>query len=367
MAEDSGIPPRRTSVPVVINFAREVSARIQDNFGSVDNAMMAMVFGAILLASFLVIALLAVYICKHKRKYSRRRSPFDPLASKVMPNYLQHSGYASKQPQMTATVNNGQHRGMDNPMFRRSDMTLNGSSRPDSVSSRRSSSETLSSSPTGNAVTLNPLNPRSGSQRYSKNGMLRMTSAPVLLSPKVSPGSSTGAPPPTPSIHSSGLPDPSRVVNVDPMPNNAVAIRNENGSISGYAQINRGAGGSYVAAANGAIPKHGGSVNSVISSINLSVHSGRESATKSPSEISLQQALRDNILSDSHSRDMTRIHWPRNSIPRRVKKLSWEDEYGTTSRDRDISTLTDPNVSVTPLENQGRSSSEAQIGRAIYF
>ncbi len=71
----------------------------------------------------------------------------------------------------------------------------------------------------------------------------------------------------------------------------------------------------------------------------------------------------DLILSSSNSR----LNWPRNSIPRRVKKLSWEDEndlgYGY---DRDITTatFTDPEISVTPMEG---SSEVSHIGRAIYF
>ena len=66
----------------------------------------------------------------------------------------------------------------------------------------------------------------------------------------------------------------------------------------------------------------------------------------------MQVALRENILSAS-SRELSRIEWPRNSIPRRIKKLSWEDEsvcmyesgqstthYSAFGRDREISTLT---------------------------
>lgn len=72
------------------------------------------------------------------------------------------------------------------------------------------------------------------------------------------------------------------------------------------------------------------------------------------------QALRESIFGGTGT-DLSRLQWPRNSIPRRVKKLSWEDEYGY---DRDISTFTDPEVSVTPLELQLEPS---QVGRAIYF
>ncbi len=56
----------------------------------------------------------------------------------------------------------------------------------------------------------------------------------------------------------------------------------------------------------------------------------------------LQQTLKENIFGNSDLGG-SRIEWPRNSISRRVKKLSWEDE----NADRDISTLTtNPNFSV---------------------
>ena len=77
---------------------------------------------------------------------------------------------------------------------------------------------------------------------------------------------------------------------------------------------------------------------------------------------SSHQALRESILGGTGT-DLSRLQWPRNSIPRRVKKLSWEDEY-EFGYDRDISTLTDPDNSVTPLELQLEPS---QVGRAIYF
>ena len=86
-----------------------------------------------------------------------------------------------------------------------------------------------------------------------------------------------------------------------------------------------------------------------------------------------QQLLREAIFGDSlgtvGSKDMIRIEWPRNSIPRRIKKLSWEDDgTGNTlvpDRDRAVSTLTDPNVRVTPLNI--RTDQPHQVGRSVYF
>ena len=90
------------------------------------------------------------------------------------------------------------------------------------------------------------------------------------------------------------------------------------------------------------------------------------------SKSGLQQTLKENILGSSDLGG-SRIEWPRNSISRRVKKLSWEDE----NADRDISTLTtNPNFSVGVKriddfdddDDLTSASNEPQIsGRAIYF
>ena len=53
---------------------------------------------------------------------------------------------------------------------------------------------------------------------------------------------------------------------------------------------------------------------------------------------------------------LRRVEWPRASIPRRVKKLSWEDELAQyNSQDREVETYLDPNVSVTPMGEGHRS------------
>ncbi len=69
--------------------------------------------------------------------------------------------------------------------------------------------------------------------------------------------------------------------------------------------------------------------------------------------------------------DLLRIQWPRSSISRRVKKLSWEDENEIT-HDRDISTLmTDPNLSFLPGKDEDTRSNAASVSpsheKAVYF
>ena len=88
---------------------------------------------------------------------------------------------------------------------------------------------------------------------------------------------------------------------------------------------------------------------------------------RSPRLQQQQHLLREAIFGENivGARDMVRIEWPRNSIPRRVKKLSWEDENGEV-HDREISTLTDPNVSVTPM-NIRTDSNPQLLGRSVYF
>ena len=107
-----------------------------------------------------------------------------------------------------------------------------------------------------------------------------------------------------------------------------------------------------------------GSADDIISS-RLNIQRGSIDENQSR----LQQTLKENILGSS---DLvgSRIEWPRNSISRRVKKLSWEDE----NADRDISTLTtNPNFSIgvkriDDEDDLTTTSNEPHIsGRAIYF
>ncbi len=75
VAEDSGIPPRRASVPVVVAFAQEVSARIRggDATPILESGLVFVVFGGVLLLFLVVIVFLSAYICKSKRKGRRMR------------------------------------------------------------------------------------------------------------------------------------------------------------------------------------------------------------------------------------------------------------------------------------------------------
>ena len=69
----------------------------------------------------------------------------------------------------------------------------------------------------------------------------------------------------------------------------------------------------------------------------------------------LQEKLKTNILGSNSQ--LKRLEWPHASIPRTVQKLSWDDEL-EKSKDREIITFMDPDVSVTPLQPVCRSSGD---------
>ena len=58
----------------------------------------------------------------------------------------------------------------------------------------------------------------------------------------------------------------------------------------------------------------------------------------------LQEQLKTNILHGGNKR----LEWPRGSIPRTVKKLSWDDEHITS--DDVKNNVINPDVSLTPME-----------------
>jgi hypothetical protein len=258
VAKDSGIPPRQTSVSILVRFGEEL---LQEQFrhrnirrnGEEDEKFTLTVVLGLLLTVFLVISLaLVIYICKDKKKAKR----LSPLNAPIRPQNLNPEVNGGGSPPNETRVWSNSHHRSEPDLY-----MVSGSTKSSSVTSLPG----LSSS----EVALNPLNPQSNNNRYN------------FVDHR-----------PSSSIHQSGLPE-------------------------------------------------------------LSVTSSASNG---------HQALKDSLFGGTGT-DLSRLQWPRNSIPRRVKKLSWEDEYDL-GYDRDITTFTDPDVSVTPLELQLEPST---VGRAIYF
>ena len=73
----------------------------------------------------------------------------------------------------------------------------------------------------------------------------------------------------------------------------------------------------------------------------------------SPGDTSLQSELKTNILQVTSRESAKRLEWPRASIPRTVKKLSWDDEREEDVRDRMedrevTSVMMDVTTAITP-------------------
>ena len=65
--------------------------------------------------------------------------------------------------------------------------------------------------------------------------------------------------------------------------------------------------------------------------------------------------FKTNILGSNPQ--LKRLEWPNASIPRTVKKLSWNDELENTN-DNETFTFMNPDVSVTPMENINRTNGD---------
>lgn len=345
VAEDSGIPPRSSSVPVVVHFEPGVVSGLEGAKLNQVQIMMGLALSLVLL--FIIIISLMIYICKHKRKYSRTSAPGRVQKTHMdqLQNGHNHPPLLLRRPEADPKFmfNERPHSNMtERPS---SDSTLMTIQLNDGRQINRAHDERPRANASSGSVILNPLNPRSASQRYGKNRIIRISHSPMPLYSTLGPANHTSSTPtpPTPSIHSNGLPQRR------PLSSPASSTRSS---------LNGNGTNGISPHPNGTVQKHHGSSASVISGSSVSTQISKDwYDTYASNKRSLTETLKH-----SSYRDLSRIEWPRNSIPRRVKKLSWDDEM---YRDRDISTLTDPNCSVTPLEQQ--SSENVHLGRAIYF
>ena len=282
VAEDSGVPPRRASVPVVVRFDQNSSPSSLRSKGG-HNVVMIVVLSIVIIFSLIVIIGLAVYICKHKK-----RNKTDPARGLTATNrsYSENIHYNLHQletPNMKHDINHNSDvkQANLNPLASRATAsTFSGPVRPQSAASHHSTEP-------GSGPVYNPLNPRSGSRRYVKNGRSSRVHPPTVSMV-------------TPDINQSGLPKVSlQKPAVRPKPPNL--MRSSSTSDLNTAHAN------------------------------------------------LQEELKRAILGSSQT-NISRLEWPSHSMPRLVKKLSYQEEGGDINADRDISTYnyTDPNMSVTP-------------------
>uniref|UniRef100_A0A1B6EHK3 Cadherin domain-containing protein n=2 Tax=Cuerna arida TaxID=1464854 RepID=A0A1B6EHK3_9HEMI len=95
-----------------------------------------------------------------------------------------------------------------------------------------------------------------------------------------------------------------------------------------------------------------------VSNHQVAAHSAnKQKVAPAPPTVPIQTSSRSPSPQSNH-----KITWPAGSIPRRVKKLSWDDE--SDSGHRNNKTELDPDVSVTPLAAEVRND---QLNLTVYF
>ncbi|XP_043245021.1 protocadherin Fat 3-like isoform X2 [Amphibalanus amphitrite] len=245
VARDSGVPPRRSSVPVTVRFPQEL---LGPSTRAESSLLLMIIFGVLLGVLILVIVTLALYICKYKKDRARNRRTSPALGTKV-------ASYVNNSIPHEKLDGGGSGSGPDSP--RSSHIGSNLVVDLDTVNLDRS---------LGGTATLSRSS-RRFSRGASANGSLRNPLA-------------TGAD-----------------LGTATLARQAAAVRGSQRSLQSNASSTFRPGGSV---------------------------SG----------------------------------WPDGSIPKRVKKLSWEDEQNRTELD--------PDVSVTPLPNTPSVEME-QSPVAVYF
>ena len=341
VAEDSGIPPRRASVPVVVKFDSDSSLAGGLRSGHGHNWVMIVILSIVIIFSLMIIIVLGVYICKHKKRNKTRPTSSTNKTYSENIQYNLHQIARSGQSEDVLDIrqsyrgyprssnnNNGVVKNLNPLASAHQNTQLPSNFRSTSVSSNSSSEinfdlqQRRSSTP---QTVYNPLNPRSGSRRYVKNAKNPRIHPPVVSqvsapgpdmerprsqASQASQAQSVAGTNQPPNINQSGLPKP-------PPPPKPSKLKQH--------------------------PKFA------------------STSDLSDAHASLQQELKRAILGSSQgslastAHAPRRLEWPRASLPRAVKKLSWPDTDNDISTDREISTYnyTDPNMSVTPAISSG--------------
>jgi len=317
-ARDSGSPPRQASVPVIIRFDAELKPDSSPRELVIDgqNMLLIIIMCSVSSVFILIIISLCLIICKTKRRFKSTSPTLSGSDTDSM--YLQQN--SGQFPSQVGSVN------LSYKLAPSSMTTTTNNGRPSSAVSEKSEATMASmmsslQQPTS-LISSNSLITFGGKQVKHKSN-------------KVTPQDLDSS-----AINDCGLP-----TNSSPVPEKSEQT---------YQKKNYSKSSSQNIYANQQIIKDSDQ---------------------------LQQELKTNILQHSnsaiHRNDPSkRVEWPRGSIPRSVKKLSWDDEtlehdkikntkndlrFGktgvvssgsrpvTVDKDREVPVLMDVNVSLTPL------------------
>nr|XP_045622180.1 protocadherin-16-like [Procambarus clarkii] len=369
LARDSGIPPRTASAPISITFPAGLVR--SSPLGANSSFLLMVIFGSLLGIFILIIICLAIYIHKNKKCRDDNDAALPTKMSQIVSNNITHTKLDPLSPLNHQMQGNGrQMTPLGSPL---SPSGLAGIELPSSdnnnthTENNNYNNETIRAASTISVRSGIHGGSTQGSRRYLKNPLangsfpVNSSSNPPpapALPPNGNPGaggdgvSLTGtvrSSTTTSTISLSGTPElqghPVRSLGGSNMPRSALShsARAGSGRSTGARSKSPSPGGS-ARAVGGIPPKNRVSPAPTPPAPANTPYPDTESLPGSPQ-------------SGSSAPMSTKVAWPHGSIPKRVKKLSWEDELSNK-------TELDPEVSVTPMP---QSSVSDAPNLTVYF
>ncbi|XP_050718235.1 cadherin-8-like isoform X2 [Eriocheir sinensis] len=353
MAKDSGVPPRMASAAVTVTFPPGMVKL--SPLGTSSSFLLVVIFGSLLLVFILVVICLAIYIHKNKKYRDDNNAALPTKMSQIVTNgNLAHTKLDPLSPLNHQMQGNGQQ------------MTPLGS--PTSPAGL-----TGVELPTGDNNNVNNYNngtarrnTMQSGQGYSRNPLTNGTlAAPSSASssrhmPQGSDGGSfngTGRSSSTTASTASIKGSPEHT------PHSARSYRSEGvrSQLGGRSGSGRSLGSLLAGGGSGSF-KNGSPVGSARALGGLPSRNRISPAPMPPTPTNTPYPDPPSSPEIHHPEALGnvggKVSWPSGSIPKRVKKLSWEDELSTK-------TEMDPEVSVTPMPHSASSSHTPKL--TVYF
>ncbi|KAK8391903.1 hypothetical protein O3P69_017490 [Scylla paramamosain] len=364
MAKDSGVPPRMASAPVTVNFPAGVVKL--SPLGTSSSFLLVVIFGSLLLIFILVVICLAIYIHKNKKYRDDNNAAMPTKMSQIVTNgNLPHTKLDPLSPLNHQMQGNGQQMtplgsptsptglaGVELPAPDNNNVHTTNNNNYNSGTGRTNTISVQSgqSSPRDHGYLRNPLS----------NGSLPAPSS--ASSSRLPPGSSDGA-----SLNGTGRSSSTTASTAsvggtpEHTPHSARSHFSE--GVRSQLEMRGGSGRSLGSlAGSGGSLKNGSPVGSARALGGLPSRNRVSPAPMPPTPANTpypDPPSSPEIHSSTLGGPMgSKVLWPSGSIPKRVKKLSWEDELSTK-------TELDPEVSVTPMPHSASSSHTPKL--TVYF
>ncbi|XP_042230925.1 protocadherin-7-like isoform X2 [Homarus americanus] len=354
LARDSGIPPRTASAPISVTFPEGLVR--SSPLGATSSFLLMVIFGALLGIFVLIIICLAIYIHKNKKCRDDNDAALPTKMSQIVTNNIPHTKLDPLSPLNHQMQGNGRQMA---PLG--SPISPNGLVGIEMPSSENNNTHTTNNNYNNGSVQASTISVRSGALGGSAQGSRRYLKNPLAngsfpVTSTTNPPTPPAPPPPSGNlgVHGDGLSlngtvrssTTASTVSLSGTPEPpGHNIRSLVGNGLPRSALSHGAragsGRSIGATSRGSSP--GGSARAVGG---LPVKNRVSPAPTPPAPANTPYPDTSSSPGSPHSGSSgplsTRVAWPHGSIPKRVKKLSWEDELSNK-------TELDPEVSVTPM------------------